>query len=209
MTITSQARRRHALLAATALLVPSSAFATVGPVTAPAIPGVAALPGPIVAPGTPAATMPRSRPRPTSPWPGTMTTISGTGPAGEQEGQPHLEHRERRLAGRRASRQRRLPRSQDHEVHRSCSATAQTDATGAFSIKLAAPHDWGGLHDIYAVVDGIQVAKGGFLIARHATMTPKNGPDRHADHDHLLRARLLALRGLGARSTTTTSSPDS
>ena len=26
-------------------------------------------------------------------------------------------------------------------------------------------------HDIYAVVDGLQVAKGGFLIARHATMT--------------------------------------
>jgi len=53
---------------------------------------------------------------------------------------------------------------------------AHTDASGAFNLTLKAPQDWGGLHDIYAVVDGVAVAKGGFLIARHATITPKRGP---------------------------------
>ncbi len=55
-------------------------------------------------------------------------------------------------------------------------AVAHTDATGAFNLTVKAPQDWGGLHDIYAVVDGVQVAKGGFLVARHATIEPKRGP---------------------------------
>ena len=55
-------------------------------------------------------------------------------------------------------------------------AQTKTNAQGAFSLKLRAPRDFGGIHDIYAVVDGVQVAKGGFLIARTATMTPKKGP---------------------------------
>src|SRR5262249_40914211 len=55
-------------------------------------------------------------------------------------------------------------------------ATTHTDAKGAFSVQLKVPQDWGGLHDIYAVVDGIQVAKGGFLIARSASISPKKGP---------------------------------
>jgi hypothetical protein len=55
-------------------------------------------------------------------------------------------------------------------------ATTKTNAQGAFSITLKAPKDFGGIHDIYAVIDGVQVAKGGFLIARNATITPKKGP---------------------------------
>ena len=53
---------------------------------------------------------------------------------------------------------------------------AHTDAAGAFNLTVKAPQDWGGLHDIYAVVDGVAVAKGGFLVARHATISPKRGP---------------------------------
>jgi hypothetical protein len=53
---------------------------------------------------------------------------------------------------------------------------AQTDAQGKLSLKLTAPRDFGGIHDIYAVIDGVQVAKGGFLIARSATISPKRGP---------------------------------
>jgi hypothetical protein len=55
-------------------------------------------------------------------------------------------------------------------------AQATTDAQGAFSVMLKVPSDFGGIHDIYAVVDGVQVAKGGLLIARSATMTPRRGP---------------------------------
>jgi hypothetical protein len=55
-------------------------------------------------------------------------------------------------------------------------ATTKTDASGSFSVKLKAPRDFGGIHDVYAVIDGVQVAKGGFLIARWAKMTPRRGP---------------------------------
>jgi hypothetical protein len=55
-------------------------------------------------------------------------------------------------------------------------AHATTDAKGSFVATLTAPKDWGGIHDIYAVVDGVQVAKGGFLEARSATISPKKGP---------------------------------
>jgi len=54
--------------------------------------------------------------------------------------------------------------------------TATTDANGAFTFSRIAPRDFGGIHDIYAVVDGKQVAKGGFLVARSASISPKKGP---------------------------------
>ncbi len=41
---------------------------------------------------------------------------------------------------------------------------------------MRAPVDYGGLHDVYAVVDGQQVAKGGFLLERTVTIRPKKGP---------------------------------
>ena len=53
---------------------------------------------------------------------------------------------------------------------------AQTDAQGKLSVKLTAPKDFGGMHDIYAVINGVQVAHGGFLVARSATISPKSGP---------------------------------
>jgi hypothetical protein len=55
-------------------------------------------------------------------------------------------------------------------------ATGKTTAAGAFATPLKVPKDFGGLHDIYAVVDGVQVAKGGFLLERTVTITPKKGP---------------------------------
>ena len=161
--------------AVTALVVPASAFATPAPVQAPAIPGVAALPGPVVNPGQPAATMGTLTTAPDIAVAGTKTTISGTGL------QPN---KTVELTWGTATVNWVLdarPDSVDYMGRQATKftvllATAQTDATGAFSVTLAAPHDFGGLHDIYAVIDGLQVAKGGFLIARHATMTPKKGP---------------------------------
>ena len=38
------------------------------------------------------------------------------------------------------------------------------------------PHDFGGIHDIYAVIDGLQVSKGGFLLNRQMSISPKRGP---------------------------------
>jgi len=55
-------------------------------------------------------------------------------------------------------------------------ATVTTDATGAFSYKTKIPSDWGGVHDIYLVRDGVGAGHGGIQVARGFTMTPKSGP---------------------------------
>ena len=174
MTITIK-RVVGTAFAATALLVPASAFAAPGPVAAPAIPGVSALPGPVVDPGKPAATIGTLTTSPDIAVAGTKTTISGTGlPANKEVSLTWSTATVDWMVDAR-------PDSVDYLGRKTTKfavllAKAQTDATGAFKVTMAAPHDFGGLHDIYAVVDGIQVAKGGFLIARHATMTPKKGP---------------------------------
>ena len=54
--------------------------------------------------------------------------------------------------------------------------TVTTDANGAFSYKTKAPVDFGGIHDIYALKDGVAVAHGGFQMGRTFTMSPKSGP---------------------------------
>jgi hypothetical protein len=54
--------------------------------------------------------------------------------------------------------------------------TAKTDAAGAFRLRLRAPRDFGGIHDVYAVIDGVQQAKGGFLVERTLKITPLRGP---------------------------------
>lgn len=55
-------------------------------------------------------------------------------------------------------------------------ATVTTDANGAFSYKTKIPSDWGGVHDIYLVRDGVGAGHGGIQVARGFTMTPKSGP---------------------------------
>ena len=55
-------------------------------------------------------------------------------------------------------------------------AKTTTNAAGGFSVALKAPVDFGGLHDLFAVVDGLQVAKGGFLLERRVTISPTRGP---------------------------------
>lgn len=55
-------------------------------------------------------------------------------------------------------------------------ATTRTNARGDFTVSLKAPNDWGGIHDIYAVVRGTAVAHGGFLVARWVKISPLSGP---------------------------------
>ncbi|HET9089744.1 MAG TPA: hypothetical protein VFN54_05525 [Acidimicrobiales bacterium] len=55
-------------------------------------------------------------------------------------------------------------------------ATVTTDASGAFSYKTTVPVDFGGTHDIYAVVNGVNVLHGGFEVFRTLSVTPKSGP---------------------------------
>jgi hypothetical protein len=55
-------------------------------------------------------------------------------------------------------------------------ATVTTDASGSFSLKTTAPADFGGVHDIYAVQNGVALAHGGFQLARILSISPKSGP---------------------------------
>ncbi|MCJ7711756.1 MAG: hypothetical protein MUQ32_13115, partial [Chloroflexi bacterium] len=55
-------------------------------------------------------------------------------------------------------------------------ANSTTDASGAFKVTVVAPRDYGGLHDIFAVIDGKQVAKGGYLLERTVKISPARGP---------------------------------
>jgi hypothetical protein len=55
-------------------------------------------------------------------------------------------------------------------------ATVTTDASGNFTFSTTAPADFGGVHDIYAVANGVAVAHGGFELLRILTVTPRSGP---------------------------------
>ncbi|MBI2935596.1 MAG: hypothetical protein HYY31_02120, partial [Chloroflexi bacterium] len=54
--------------------------------------------------------------------------------------------------------------------------TAVAGDQGQVSVAFTAPEDYGETHDIYAVVDGLDVGKAGFRIIRGATITPTSGP---------------------------------
>lgn len=54
--------------------------------------------------------------------------------------------------------------------------TATTDANGKFSFSRAVPNDFGGTHQIYAVINGVEEAEGAFVITRTLTVTPRSGP---------------------------------
>jgi hypothetical protein len=55
-------------------------------------------------------------------------------------------------------------------------ATVTTDASGAFSLPSKVPADFGGVHDIYAVLNGAAVAHAGYQINRTLTVSPTSGP---------------------------------
>ncbi len=158
-----------------ALLLPAQASADPTALTPPAVPGVAPLPGPIAAPATPAPNMGALKTKPDIGVPGTSYRLSGSGlPADKAVSIVWRTANVTWVVDPRPDSVDYLGRSV--EKVGVVIANAETDATGAFSIRLEAPRDFGGIHDIYAVIDGVQVAKGGFLIARQARMTPKRGP---------------------------------
>jgi hypothetical protein len=164
-----------AALVGAAMLLPALASGTPTPLVIPAVPGVAALPGVVAPAATPVANMTALATKPDVAVAGTKFTISGTGlPAGKNVTLTWATANVTWMVDAR-------PDSVDY-LGRSATklnvvlGTATTNASGAFTVSLVAPKDFGGIHDIYAVVDGKQVAKGGFLIARSASITPKQGP---------------------------------
>jgi hypothetical protein len=54
--------------------------------------------------------------------------------------------------------------------------TLTTNATGGFSFSTKAPSDFGGVHDIYAIQNGVALAHGGFELLRILSVSPSSGP---------------------------------
>ncbi|MGC9221693.1 MAG: hypothetical protein ACP5H2_10150 [Solirubrobacteraceae bacterium] len=55
-------------------------------------------------------------------------------------------------------------------------ASATTDSSGTLSTQITIPRDWGGVHDIYAVINDSEVASAEFTVYRTVTVSPKSGP---------------------------------
>ncbi|MBI2938795.1 MAG: hypothetical protein HYY04_00020 [Chloroflexi bacterium] len=62
------------------------------------------------------------------------------------------------------------------EKKRNRLGAATVDAKGGVTATFTAPEDFGEPHDIYAVVDGVDFAKGGFRILTTASISPTEGP---------------------------------
>ena len=54
--------------------------------------------------------------------------------------------------------------------------TVTTDATGAFNYATTVPSDFGGVHDIYVIQNGVALGHGGYQISRTLTISPTSGP---------------------------------
>ena len=175
---TASWRRKLALVGATAvssLLLPSLAVAAAQPVLPPVIPGAPGVPGWAAVPFKPADDLGILRATPDKGPAGSKFTLSGTGlPANKEVSIVWATTNVTWILDAR-------PDSVDYIGRKSDAvnvvlAKRTTDASGAFSLELRAPRDFGGTpHDIYAVIDGVQYAKGGFMIERKIALSPRIG----------------------------------
>ena len=143
--------------------------------TAPNIPGVAPLPGPVTPSFTLSSSIGNLSITPYDGAQGTPVTISGTGlPASTNV----------TLAWSTASATWVVSPQPDtvNYLGRASTnffvtlATVTTSASGSFTYSMKVPADFGGMHDIYAVVNNVAQAHGGFELLRTLTVTPRSGP---------------------------------
>jgi hypothetical protein len=153
----------------------SSANPVITTLQSPAIPGVSPLPGPVAAPAQPSDNIGILNVTPDQGVAGTPMTISGSQLAPNAKVE---------LTWSTANATWLVQTEPDtvNYLGRSDTlltvvlATTTTDASGSFKLSLTAPVDWGGVHDIYAVVNGVEVAHGGFITLRTVTVSPTRGP---------------------------------
>jgi hypothetical protein len=161
--------------AATVLVLQSVAAADPTAVPAPFVPGTPPIPGAITDPGKASENMTTLKTTPDVAVSGTNVTLTGASlPANKDVTLVWMTANVRYILDPK-------PDSVDY-IGRKVDkigvvlATTKTNASGAFSSSFKAPKDFGGIHDIFAVVDGVQMAKGGFLVERTVTISPKRGP---------------------------------
>ncbi len=143
--------------------------------TPPSIPGTPALPGPVAAPAQPSANMGILSVTPDQGVAGTPMTISGSKLApGSQVVLTWSTASATWMVQAQPDTVNYLGRASNEFAVDIASATVGAD--GTFRVSLKAPQDFGGVHDIYAVTGGQEVAHGGFLLMRTVTITPRSGP---------------------------------
>jgi hypothetical protein len=167
-----------AMLAAPVIIPRSVAWSDNGGVIVvptPAIPGAAQLPGPLADAATPSSTMQLLNVSPDRGLAGTEVTVSGSKlPA----------NTDMTLTWSTANVTWMVDPNPETVDYHGRSKTnlnvvldrVRTDGSGAFSVTLKAPSDFGGLHDLYAVSGGSQLAHGGFLVDRSFSISPESGP---------------------------------
>jgi hypothetical protein len=141
----------------------------------PAIPGVARLPGPLAPLARPSTNMGILTVKPQTGLSGTPMKITGSGLA---------KHAKVMLTWSTANATwdvQTSPGTVNYLGRQAIKfavvlAKLTTNSKGSFSVRIKAPTDWGGVHDIYAVIKRVQVAHGGFLIGRKFTISPHSGP---------------------------------
>ena len=170
-------RRVATVLVAAAAVLALQSVAAADPtvIPAPVVPGAPPVPGAITDPGKPSETMKTLKTAPDVAVAGTSMTLSGSGLAAAKDVTiVWMTANVRYILDPKPDSVDYLGRKVDKIGV--VLATAQTNASGAFSVSVKAPKDFGGIHDIFAVVDGMQVAKGGFLLERQVSISPKRGP---------------------------------
>jgi hypothetical protein len=160
---------------ATVLVVPATAGAEPRAIPAPAIPGAASRPGPVAPAAKPAANMKILKASPDQGFVGTKFTLEGSGLPANKAVQIHWSTADVAYMLN-ANTETVDWWGRQYSPYFVVLATGRTDGDGNLKLSLSAPRDYGEIHDIYAVIDGVQVAKGGFRIARRVTVTPKSGP---------------------------------
>ena len=158
-----------------AVALQSVATAAPTPVTPPQMPGAAPLFGPLADAGVAAETVSTLKTTPDVAVPGKPVTITGAGlPKSKDVKLVWMTANVRWIIDPKADSVDYIGRKVDKIGV--ALANAQTDASGAFKASFRVPRDFGGLHDIFAVVDGKQIAKGGFLLERTVKISPTRGP---------------------------------
>ncbi len=156
---------------ATAVPLPPGAVA----LTPPAVPGVAPVPGALAAEAQPSPTMGILDVSPDQGIAGSPMTISGAHlPANAKVELTWSSANVTWLLDPEADTVNYLGR--DETKFFTVLATTTTGTSGSFHLALRAPLDWGGVHDIYAVIGGQEDAHGGFITLRSLTVSPLRGP---------------------------------
>ena len=187
MILTRHATRRAMVIVATGILLPLTVTATNSGaadttstliptnLVAPAIPNVPALPGPVTPTFTLSPTMGNLTVSPNQGVEGAPLTISGRGlPASTSVAITWSTSSVTWVLSPQPDTVNYLGRTSTNFFV--TLATVTTNASGSFSYATTAPVDFGGTHDIYAVVNNVAVDHAGYELLRTLTVSPRSGP---------------------------------